>query len=257
LSKLGQGERCNISESLGYRDDDALDALVRRLEMVVRNVFGTDSKYLTDLTKIRFHPMVYPADEEYYASTWKSGCRSLTNLIRTMQEELVLFGGTATSVGPPAAPDETAVFIVHGHDETMKVSVARILEKLGLSAIILHEKPNQGRTIIEKFSDYSKVGFAVVLLSPDDIGKSRMAVADTLSVRARQNVIFELGFFIGRLGRDRVLALYVPADGFELPSDYSGVLFVPFDSSGRWQFDLVRELKAAGYEVDANALLDI
>src|SRR5207244_4374290 len=125
--------------------------------------------------------------------------------------------------------------------------------KLGLLPIILHEKPNQGRTVIEKFTDYSGVGFAVVLLSPDDVGKLRTAPAEDLRPRARQNVIFELGFFLGRLGRERVLALYAPTDNFELPSDYSGVLFVPFDSSGRWQFDLVRELKAADYDVDANA----
>jgi hypothetical protein len=244
------------AEALGYRDSNALDALVRRLEMIIRNVFSPQSKYLTDLGRITYNPGVYPTTDEHYRSSWTSGCRKLTNLIHTMQEELVLFGGTAITRKPPPTPSAKDIFIVHGHDEAMKAKAARTLEKLGLAPIILHEKPNQGRTIIEKFSDYSAVGFAVVLLSPDDVGRLRSAPPDALRPRARQNVIFELGFFLGRLGRDRVLALYAPTEDFELPSDYSGVLFVPFDPSGRWQFDLVKELKAADYDVDANVLLD-
>jgi hypothetical protein len=248
-------ELLQSTDSLAYHDN-GLDGLIRRSEMVIRNVFGADSKYLTDLKSIDFYPMVYPASDESYRSSWTRGTRNFQNLIRTMQEELMLFGGTAVTRESPATPNAKDVFIVHGHDEAIKVNVARTLEKLGLVPIILHEKPNQGRTVIEKFTDYSAVGFAVVLLSPDDVGKLRTAPVEDLRPRARQNVIFELGFFLGRLGRERVLALYAPTDNFELPSDYSGVLFVPFDSSGRWQFDLVRELKAADYDVDANALLN-
>jgi len=123
--------------SLGYRDSDALDALVRRVEMVIRNVFGPDSKYLTDLGQIHYHPMIAPADEEYKRSSWMSGCARLKNLIQTMLEELTFFGSTA--VTRPDVPDADAisVFIVHGHDEAMKVNVARTLEKLDLGPIIL------------------------------------------------------------------------------------------------------------------------
>lgn len=148
------------------------------------------------------------------------------------------------------------VFIVHGHDDSMKLAVARTLEKLELEPIILHEQPNLGRTIIEKFTDYSGVSFAVVLLSPDDIGHSRNAPPEQALLRARQNVILELGYFLGKLGRERVIALYRSDEKFEMPSDYSGVLYVAFDAAERWQFDLVRELKASGYNVDANRLLD-
>lgn len=98
------------------------------------------------------------------------------------------------------------VFIVHGHDELALQSLARFVEKLGLQAIVLKEQPNQGRTIIEKFEDSAReVGFAVVLLTPDDLG----GVADNSapSSRARQNVIFELGYFAGALGRGRVCLL--------------------------------------------------
>jgi predicted nucleotide-binding protein len=148
-------------------------------------------------------------------------------------------------------PTSSKVFVVHGHNHGVKEAVARFLEKLDLDPIILHEKPNAGRTVIEKFSDYADVQFAVVLLTADDEGRGRSTTADLL-LRARQNVILELGYFLGKLGRARVCALY-EAD-VEIPSDYKGVLFVELDKSDRWKFDLVRELRAAGFDVDANRI---
>ncbi len=146
------------------------------------------------------------------------------------------------------------VFIVHGHDQEMRESVARTIEKLGLDPIILHEQPNQGRTIIEKFTDYGNVSFAVVLLSPDDMGYPMNESPKKAKARARQNVILELGFFIGKLGRGKVMPLYKVHPNFEMPSDYSGVLYTPYDDSGKWRFTLVTELQAAGYNIDANKL---
>lgn len=137
----------------------------------------------------------------------------------------------------------------------MKEAVARALTNLGLEPIILHEQPDKGSTVIEKFVDHSEVGFAVVLLSGDDLAFSRTGTPEDARPRARQNVILELGFFLGKLGRNRVLPLYRKVIKFELPSDYDGVLYKEFDSGGAWKFALFRELKAAGYEVDANKLI--
>ena len=94
--------------------------------------------------------------------------------------------------------DMKKVFVIHGRDEGIKSTVARFLEKLGLEAIVLHEQANAGRTVIEKFEDFARVGFAVVLLTPDDRGGLQNDGAD-FKPRARQNVIFELGYFIGKL----------------------------------------------------------
>src|SRR5258708_3675261 len=113
---------------------------------------------------------------------------------------------------------------------------------------ILHEKPNKGRTVIEKFSDYSNVGFAVVLLTADDRGGPKDQPYEGQSLRARQNVLLELGFFLGSLGRGKVCALC--EDGVEIPSDYHGVLFVPLDKEGAWRLRLAREIREAGIPLD-------
>lgn len=147
--------------------------------------------------------------------------------------------------------DRARVFIVHGHEEAPREMVARFLEKLGLEAIILHEQTNRGMTVAEKLETHGDVGFAIVLLTPDDLGRSVKEAAD--QPRARQNVVLELGYFVGRLGRDRVCALR--KGPVEMPSDYVGVVYTEFDDSGGWKSALARELDAAGYDVDFNLVM--
>jgi len=142
------------------------------------------------------------------------------------------------------------IFIVHGHDDGAKEEVARFVEKIGLKAIILHEKTDNGQTIIEKFEKHSDVGYAIILYTPCDEGKAKEE--EIYSKRARQNVIFEHGFFVAKLGREKVCALI--KDGTEQPSDLSGILFKAM--KGTWKYDVIGELKAAGYNVDANKILN-
>lgn len=145
------------------------------------------------------------------------------------------------------------VFLVHGRNESILQSCARFIEKLDLPLTILREQPNKGRTIIEKFVDYSDVGFAVVLLTGDDRGGPKNAEYAQQKSRARQNVLLELGFFLGRLGRERVCALY--EDDVEIPSDYAGVAFVLLDKGMSWKMELAREIKAAGFNIDFNKVI--
>ena len=99
------------------------------------------------------------------------------------------------------------VFIVHGHDDKIKLDVARFLEKLNLEPVILHEQANQGKTIIEKIESETDVGYGIVLYTPCDKGGTKDTDFENMKFRARQNVIFEHGFLIARLGRNRVCAL--------------------------------------------------
>jgi predicted nucleotide-binding protein len=151
---------------------------------------------------------------------------------------------------PPAAPSapknfSRKVFVVHGHDDGAREAVARFLEQLDFEVVILNEQANRGRTVIEKVEANSDVGFAVVLLSPDDTGCVK---GGTPEPRARQNVLLELGYFIGKLDRERVCTLKV--GDFEIPSDWRGVVDEPFDKTGGWKQVLARELEAADYAID-------
>jgi len=149
------------------------------------------------------------------------------------------------------APQKT-VLVVHGRNVAIKEMVARFLMKLGLEPILLDEQAAHGRTLMEKLEAYSRVSFAVVLLTGDDVGA---LVSERRSVRprARQNVIFELGFSIANLTRQRVCALY--EEGVELPSDLHGVEYQPLDPVGAWRSKLARELHAAGLEFDPMKVL--
>ncbi|WP_299798546.1 nucleotide-binding protein [uncultured Maribacter sp.] len=150
-----------------------------------------------------------------------------------------------------AKANNEKVFIVHGHSNEAKLDVARTIEKLGLTPIILHEQANSGKTVIEKFEKHSDVGYAIVLLTGDDYGNVK--TNDKMNPRARQNVILELGFFIGKLGRNKVCPLY--EKGVELPSDMSGILYTEIDSKGHWKISVAKELKAAGYKIDVNDII--
>ena len=142
------------------------------------------------------------------------------------------------------------VFIVHGHDDKIKLDVARFLEKLNLEPVILHEQANQGKTIIEKIESETDVGYGIVLYTPCDKGGTKDTDFENMKFRARQNVIFEHGFLIAKLGRDKVCALL---DGdVEQPSDINGVLYVLYQ--GDWKLTVANELRSAGYDIDFNNL---
>ncbi|NDV42478.1 hypothetical protein GTK07_03995 [Muricauda sp. 40Bstr401] len=143
------------------------------------------------------------------------------------------------------------VFIVHGHDELARTKTARFIEKLGLKPIILHEQSTSGKTIIEKIEKYSNVGFGIVLYTPCDVG-AVMAKKEELNNRARQNVVFEHGYLIGKIGRENVCALV--KGNIELPNDISGVVYVKMDDDDAWNLRIAKELKSSGYKIDMNKL---
>jgi hypothetical protein len=153
-------------------------------------------------------------------------------------------------IPPPSASGEhvfntSQVFIVHGHDELAKLEMADFIESLGLESIILHMQASSGRTIIEKIEHYSNVGFGVVLYTPCDIGSKAGAL--TGNYRARQNVVFEHGYLIGKLGRSRVTAIVKGT--VETPNDISGVVYVSLDDQGNWKEELKKEMRSVGYHV--------
>lgn len=143
------------------------------------------------------------------------------------------------------------IFIVHGHDGEARETTARFISKLGLVPVILHEQASRGRTIIEKVEAHDDVGFAIVLLTPDDEGRAHGT--DALEPRARQNVLLELGYFIARLGRENVCTLR--KGQVAIPSDFAGVVWTDMDGAGGWHLALGKELHAAGYQIDWNLVM--
>ncbi len=240
----------------GKVDKERFNTWKNLCDVQIAKIFGSGSPHCSEFQGAGVVLSFYPTDgynpdaERYNELTAK--LKTLSALLEVLDFEISTQATPEPDHRPnshDSLPESREVFIVHGHDETTKIKVARMLEKLNLVPVILHERANEGLTIIEKFEKHAiGASFAVVLLTPDDEGKARQS--STTSPRARQNVLLELGYFIGRLGRPRVCVLYT--SGIELPSDILGVVYTPLDSY--WEFNLAKELKASGLSVDLNKL---
>ena len=200
------------------------------------------------------------------ASTSEDNYSRLIDWARLMGDELPgvseLAAGTEWTSGVSETPlgehetdtgrAEGPIFVVHGHSDVLRHEVVRVLERAtGREVVVLHEQPNQGQTILEKFESHAaSSAYAVVLLTGDDHGAAKSD--DAQRPRGRQNVVFELGFFFGKLGRRRVAVLLEP--NVEKPSDIDGLVYISVDPAGAWKYALARDLDAAGISVDQSRI---
>lgn len=235
-------------------DSQAFTKWKRTIEVAIEHQFGQESSHYKHFTGIRYSPIVFTtgSGDEVFQGSYESGLDNAAAILESIIEDILEYGQDevhqTSANGDSTAEPSTKVFVIHGRDEGTKDKVARFLVQLELEPVILDEQASQGETIIEKFESHAQVRFAIALLTPDDAGA--LSNENTPRQRARQNVIFELGYFIGRLGREGVCALTKGA--VEIPSDYSGVVYIPMDDGDGWKLKLVRELKAAGLTFDAN-----
>lgn len=250
--------------SIQKRFDPITDALAKKVSGTLQEILGHDTVEYKQYAVSTFDtlPLRIGGGEDPIAKVrdgYREGIHRCLLKLQTLKElfqeriaDAEALPPEDTAVAMRVAPSGRRVFVVHGRDDGAKETVARYLSNLDLEPIILHEQPNQGRTVIEKFEDHSDVAFAVVLFTPDDTGHPA-GKPDEARSRARQNVVLELGFFMSALGRHRVCVLY--RGDVEIPSDYSGVLYLPFDDAGAWRFLLARELKASGIDLDMNKVI--
>ena len=190
---------------------------------------------------------------ESFIGAMSKQINALVSIIERLELIPKIGGSPAVETEAPPSFSSSSDFIVHGTNSAAKTEIARFVEKLGLTAVILHEQENQGLTIIEKFEKHAaSAGFAVVLLTPDDVAAPQLEPRK-LRARARQNVILELGYFCGALTRGRVAVMNWPE--VEVPSDIHGLVYIPYDSSNGWHLALAREFKRAGLSVDLNRVL--
>lgn len=241
------------------RTSPELQVLERSIEDTLERCFGVNT------TAANRYKEAYQL--HYHVSFWVSGMPEPNYKSKTqekIEEAKALLGQAINalktdledldpSIATPAtkarlATHSSRIFLVHGHDEAVRETVARFLEKLGLQVIILHEQANGGRTIIEKIEYHSDVGMAVVLLTPDDVGGK---AGGRMEPRVRQNVLLELGYFMGVLGRHKVCALR--SGEVEIPTDFAGVVWT--EMAGEWKTAIARELKTAGYDIDWNKVM--
>lgn len=270
VSKNDAVERINKRIALGWEILSRRIATVEALDSA-REEYSKWNKYNADLLQTIFSTpkfadeysfvggfMVGPAAIGVEIKELQDDVRSKISRLESVLDRMDLFEISAPEVARqdrptlsrPAPSSSRRVFVVHGHDGHMKEAVTRLLERLRIDPIVLAEQPNGGRTIIEKFEAEADVQFAVVLLSPDDHGAK--AGSEEYQNRARQNVILELGYFVGKLGRSNVCALQ--KGDLELPSDFVGVAYTKFSEDGNWQLNLAREMRAASLDVDLNLL---
>jgi predicted nucleotide-binding protein len=239
----------------------ANDRWKAKVRTVLERALGPGSSVLRDFQEVRYTVGVWTGspgederDRQYFAQQVKSAVAYVDAAIYELK--LSIAPEDALRQSQPAqspAADEAAIFLVHGHDKGAKHEVARFLERVtGRAPIILDEQASAGNTLVEKFERYASTSsYAVVLVTPDDLGRVSGSTQEADRPRARQNVVFELGYFFGKLGRGRVAVINA---GVEKPSDVEGLVYIPYPESN-WQFQLANELQEAGIRIDHKRLL--
>lgn len=246
--------------NLKYADDGDEYALQTRCQMLLIKAFGNQGNAHLNHYQALLNPQGFVGlrGSDFHHRDWQKRRKMVMAVLSSAIEDLSI---TASSGSPSRKGN--AVFVIHGRDSGPKETVARLLDRLGLKAVVLHEQPNQGKTLMEKLEANSDVAYAIAILTPEDTviespetrpQRSRPKRPESRR-RARQNVIFEMGFFHGALGRDKVAILYQSHESFEFPSDYQGMAYIPMDENGGWQASLAKELIRAGLPVKKDDFL--
>ena len=249
-------------ENLGP-DDPTFEQWRKAVEALLIHSLGEKSKQTSDFGWIGYRPSIYEMDDEYdihgiakrreYES-FQKGLEDANILLKGIREEVQKYfpdDMVGVKMKTDAKGISNRIFVIHGHDHELLYKVKEFLRKLNLEPIVLREQPNQGKTIIEKFESFSNVGFAIALLTSDDKILSDEGNS-SVEYRARQNVILELGYFMGKLGRSRVAVLC--DKNVARPGDIDGMVYTATESDGNWQLGMAKELKASGLSVDMNLL---
>ena len=216
------------------------------VQLCLSGLYGENSIQFKNFNSRHFSPMVIGGNTDWhkpYVRDLETTKKEFERYICDFEEE-----GINTNMGKNRTSNNK-VFIVHGHDGELKEKVARRLEQQGIEAIILSEQVNRGRTIIEKLEAYSDVNVAIILFTQDDLGVAKEEKGNE-KYRARQNVVFEAGYFMGYLGRENIIM--IADENVEIPGDLSGMVYTTRDS---WEFEMLKELNAAGMKVNMNKLL--
>lgn len=242
----------DILINMGVNNDNwRFIAWKKKVLILLRDCFGEDSLEYSNFVDISFAPSVIFRDdkEEQFIAECIKGLRISKSILEDYLCNFSAGMSLCNKVQENNVFDYSKIFIVHGHDRILLLEVVNLISKQGINPIILSEQTNKGKTIIEKIEQNSTVGAAICLFTPDDSGKSNND--EQYNNRARQNVVFETGYFYGRLGRDRTI--FLMTDNLEIPSDLQGVVYSTKD---HWKNRVLRELEQIGFTIDYSKLVD-
>ena len=233
-----------------------------KAENILTKCYGMESRELYRFRNIIFYPRYAHATQSDEVNLCAGGLKEAKayfevyleeiedNCAENVSSDVSGISGEAKFVEEKVnSTRKKKVFIVHGHNDALKQEAARIIEKQGIEAVILSEQANQGKTIIEKIEENADVDAAICLFTGDDYGRAKGTEAEENKLRARQNVVFEAGYFMGKLGRKNVII--VADKNLELTSDMQGVVYT---DAGNWKTEVLQGLDKIGYAIDFNKL---
>lgn len=235
-------------KNLRYGDESEREAIQLRLELLAKKRFGKINEYERMIRNTSFWTSSHPCSETVKRNLWNEGKNSYLNILEAIELEYSWEDEVKEKTERDKRKkvfDNKKIFIVHGHNETLKYNVANWLREIGISPIILHETANRGTTsIINKIEENSEVGCAIILMTADDEGKA--VKENQYKKRARQNVVFEAGYFIGKLGPERVIIL--KENDVDIAGDLLGCVYIEADPYNGWRDQVKREFKAIGIQ---------
>jgi len=218
-----------------------------KVRAILELQFGLNSQIMSDIEKAEKIGVIGGRNEHFFQAHGHYLGAILAGI------DLIDFNPGKTSNKEQMIISNRKIFIVHGHDDLLKNQIENLIKSFGLEPIVLHREPDEGKTVIEKFEKYSDVGYAFILLTPDDYGydvteASKEESKRNIELRARQNVIFEFGYFAGKLGRNRVCCLH--KSGVKLPTDLHGIIYKEIHNDVNEKgLEIFKELKAVGYDI--------
>lgn len=252
--------RVVMTHQLSTSREEAIDEFINRFnffslktEAILEQHYSDSQNKINQLNKISYVPNFYDQQLDFVQHFYEVE-ENYRRFLRSLKYENYANNNTDAfpeeklSAVQQNVRSKAKIFVVHGHDNDLKNEVARFIEHQNIDAIILHEQIDTGKTIIEKIEEHSEVGFAIILYTPCDVGRSSRESEEENKHRARQNVVFEHGYFMAKLGRSNVLAL--KKEDVEIPNDLSGTIHTVYDSPGAWKLNLAQTLANAGYEID-------
>lgn len=216
------------------------------MQLCLSGLYGEKSIQLKNFNSRQFSPILIGGNTDWHGPY----VRGLETTKKEFERYIGDFEDECENVSvKKKESSNNKVFIVHGHDGELKEKVARRLEQQGIEAIILSEQANRGKTIIEKLEAYSDVHVAIALFTQDDLGAAKEE-KENEKYRARQNVVFEAGYFMGYLGRENTIIIV--DENVEIPGDLTGMVYTTTEN---WEFEMLKKLNAAGMKIDMNKLL--